>query len=653
VSLPRIQIVAVLALVACAACAHVEPGREVLRSMDVEGNETLSDAEIEERLALSPTPIWPWADPRYFDQGTLTGDRRRLLRYYQANGFYEAKVKSRVKREDGAARVTFVVEEGPATRLEKLELRGLEALPADVREAVLRERLPLREGDRITEAAWDATRNALEQRLRDLGYGDAKVEGTVQVDVQRRAAVAEAEVTPGPRLAFGRAIVTGAVDVPRKTILESVRADVPEGSRFSESRLAEAEANLMAMGVFSGVRVSRGPTSPDGTVPVMVSVREAPFRTVRAGVGAGIDTGSFTLRATGELEHRNFLGGLRKLRWENQVGYSLLRSGTDIVDHGVVGSSALDFTQPDLIRRIDANLRTEYEHDLALTYTWDAVKGRIGFPIRLSRRLTLTPSYNLHRYWLQSDEVESIGGNCAQVQGDCVLGYVEERLAWDMRDDPIQTTSGWYTALSLQQGRDFLGSSTHYDRALAEVRWFQPLPWSSVLALRVQGGALLPKKEAEGEAPIQSPIMERFYAGGANSVRGYNYQRLSPAQVREGRDASGPLDVDDTLPVGGDAILEATAELRTPLVGDLGLALFVDAGNVARYVREDMGELLRPNVAVGAGLRYKTPFGPVRFDVGWLVAKNLPCIVETSGACSETTLEPDPFALHFTIGEAF
>ena len=651
-----LRALAIVAIVACAGCAHVEPGRDVLRSMDVEGNETLSASEIEARLALSPTPFWPWADARYYDQGTLTGDRRRLLRYYQANGFYEARVKSRVRREDGDAHVTFEVEEGPATKVAKVELKGLEALPAEVHEAVLRERLPLREGERITEAAWDATRNALEQRLRDHGYADAKVEGTVEVDVRRRVATAVAEVTPGPRLRFGRTVLTGAVAVSRETILESVRADIPDGSQYSEARLAEAEANLMAMGVFGGVRVSRGPTNEDGTVPVMVAVREAPFRTVRLGVGAGIDTGSFTARATGELEHRNFFGGLRKLRWENELGYSLLRNGAEIVDHGVVGSSALDFTQPDLIRRLDANLRAEYEHDLALTYTWDAVKGRVGFPIRLTRNLTLTPSYNIHRYWLESDVLGS-GGNCSQAQGDCVLGYVEERLAWDMRDHPLNTRSGWYASLSLQQGRDWLGSWTHYDRALAEVRYFQPLPWKWVLALRVQGGALLPKQAAPGESQTLSPIMERFYAGGANSVRGYNYQRLAPLQqVSTPGQAQRPLDQlteEDTLPIGGDALLEGSAELRIPVVGDLGLALFVDAGNVARFAREDVGELLQPNVAVGAGLRYMTPFGPVRFDAGWLAVKNEPCVVTADGGCTQADLGTSPFALHFTIGEAF
>ncbi len=640
--LRQLLILAIALLAAATGCAHVEPGREVLTDLDIEGNETLSDSEIERRLALAETPVWPWADRQYYDQGTLTGDRRRLLRYYQASGFYEAKVKSRVAREDGKAQVTLIVEEGPASVIESVEVRGLEGLPAGVRDAVLKEPLPLRKGDRVTEAAWDATRAALVQRLRDLGYGDVSVTGQVSVDPRKRVASATVDVVPGTRLRFGRVVVTGAADVPRSTILEAVRRAVPEGSRFSEQRLAEAEANIVSMGVFAGVRVSRGPTMEgDDTVPVMVAVSEAPFQTVRAGVGAGLDTTAITLRATGEYTHRNFLGGLRTLRFENELGYALLTGKFgEITDHGVVGSSALDFTQPNLVRTIDANLRLEYERDLTQSFSFDAVKGRIGFPVRLHRNLTFTPSYNVQRFWLETDVVsEGTGGNCQLEQGDCVLAFLEERIAWDRRDHPLETRSGWYTALAAQQGLTWLGSQSEYDRVLGEVRWFQPLPWDWVLALKFEAGALFPREGG-------SPITERFYSGGATSVRAFGTRRLSPQSFDER--------TRDFVPIGGDALVEGSAELRIPLVGDLGMALFVDAGNVGREANASgfREALLRPNVGVGGGLRYKTPFGPVRLDAGYLVAKNLPCIVE-GGACTSSAIDESPFALHFSFGEAF
>lgn len=644
------QIVLAAALAAAAACAHVEPGREVLRSIDFEGNESIPASAIEERLALTETPIWPWSDPYYFDAGTLGGDRRRLVRFYQANGFYEARVRTRVRREDGDVHVTFRIEEGPPTRVERVEVRGLEALPADVRDALEREELPLRVGDRVTEEAWEATRALLASRLRDRGYGDAAVEGEVVVDVDRRAATAVVEVRPGARLRFGRVVVTGAVDVPRETILESVRRDVPEGSRYSDERLAEAEQNLLAMGVFGGVRVGRGPTDPaSNRVPVVAAVREAPFQTVRAGVGAGIDPGSVSVRATGDYTHRNFLGGLRTLRFENELGYALLRNGATVLAHGVVGESALDFTQPGLVRSVDANVRVGYEHDIDLAYRFDALTGRIGFPIRLHRTLTFTPSWNVQRIWLTENVAIAPGGgsgNCQLEQGDCVLAFLEERLAWDRRDNPIETRAGWYTALAAAQGRTWLGSRSSYDRVLGEVRWFQPLPWDWVLALKVEAGALFP---ARGE---RSPITERFYAGGSNSVRGFAWNQLSPWQLRRGATSAERIDPRDAVPIGGDALLEGSAEVRIPIVGALGTVLFVDVGNVARDVREDAGELRRPNLALGTGLRYRTPFGPVRLDVGWLAVRNLPCVVE-DGACGTAQVDTSPFALHFSIGEAF
>lgn len=627
-----------------AACAHAEPGREVLASLEIEGNESIPAGEIEQRLALTETSRWPWEEPSYFDEGTLTGDRRRLLRFYQASGFYEARVRSRVRREDGEVHVTFVVEEGPPTHLASLTLRGLENLPPELRREVERQPLPLRQGDRISEAAWDATLAELERRLRERGYADAAATGTVEVDVEKRQATASIEVTPGPRVPFGRVVITGTVDIPRQTVLREVRRAIPEGSLYSDRRIAEAEANLLAMGVFGGVRVSRGPIDPaTESVPLVVSVQEAPFQTLRAGVGAGIDSTRYSARLSADYTHRNFFGGLRTLRFENVLGWADLRGSEE---RGLVGSSAVDLLQPELAPRLDGNVRVEYQHDLDPAFRYDAVKGRIGFPWKIHRTLVVTPSYNVQRFWLEAftETDGATSGNCQLEQGDCVLAFLEERIAWDRRDNPVDATRGWYASLSFQQGRPWLGSESSFDRILGELRWYQPLPWSWVLALRVEGGILYPHDGS-------SPIMQRFVAGGGTSVRSFTNARLSPQQLEK---PDGDVrNTRDTVPIGGDALLEGSAELRLPLVGDLGLALFVDAGNVAR-IADDAGltELLRPNVAVGTGLRYRTPFGPVRLDAGYRVVENLPCIVEM-GRCTDVEIPDPPFALHFSIGQAF
>ena len=471
--------------------------------------------------------------------------------------------------------------------------------------------------------------------------------------------------------------------VPRQTIRETVEASLGKDARYDEEKLASAQQALFDLGVFGGVRVSRGPTdAKSGKVPVIVALRESPFRTLRVGGGAGIDPVRQEARATAEFTHRNFLGGLRRLTFENRFGYAFLAQDAPFKflapeKSGVVGTSTLDFVQPNLVGRfVDGNLNLEYERGLEEAYSFDAIKGRIGFPMRLTRRLSFTPSLNLQLYNVLETETGGVAlsgrpelsADCnSQVGGSgdasdaCILAYLEERLAWDGRDDPIRTTRGIYAALALQQGRGALGSKFDYDRALAEVRYFVPLPYRWVLALRLEGGLLFPKN---GQV---SPIMERFYAGGGSSVRAYGINRLSPQAIRAGScqvstpdgkvvdvpgctGKDGMIEAGDTVAVGGDGMIEATAEVRVPIWGELGLALFVDAGNVARQVPADFDLLSSPVVAVGGGLRYHTLFGPVRFDAGYRVAGK-PARVFTADA-SYPVDEP-PFSLHFSIGEAF
>ncbi|HEY0840300.1 MAG TPA: POTRA domain-containing protein, partial [Vulgatibacter sp.] len=250
---------AIFALAALASCAHVDAERELLGSLRIEGNRSISSGRIEEKLALEESPVWPWAQASYFDEGTLIGDKRRVARFYRAEGFYEAEITSQVSREEGIVSVIFAVDEGPATTIRRLSLDGLDSVPDDLRARMLARPLPLREGARIREEDFDAAKAELEQRLRDFGYADAAVKGQVSVDPAARKADVRLVAEPGPRLRFGRVVITGAVQVPRETILARVREVVPEGKTFSDQRLAETQAALFDLGPFAAVRVSRGP----------------------------------------------------------------------------------------------------------------------------------------------------------------------------------------------------------------------------------------------------------------------------------------------------------------------------------------------------------------------------------------------------------
>ena len=133
---------------------------------------------------------------------------------------------------------------------------------------------------------------------------------------------------------------------------------------------------------------------------------------------------------------------------------------------------------------------------------------------------------------------------------------------------------------------------------LLEARHYQQLWWEVILATRLKVGAIEPYGASD-----EVPFNVRFFAGGPDSVRGFALNRLGPVSSND-------------KPIGGRSLIEGSAELRFPIVGDLGGVVFVDGGNI---FRDAFPSHLSLRYAVGPGVRYNTPIGPIRLDVGFIV----------------------------------
>jgi outer membrane protein assembly factor BamA len=217
-----------------------------------------------------------------------------------------------------------------------------------------------------------------------------------------------------------------------------------------------------------------------------------------------------------------------------------------------------------------------------------------------------------------------------------LLSYLVQQVIVDLRHRPLDTRSGFYGSLNLEEGVP-LGGTFTYVKVSPDVRAYVPLGSRVVLAGRVIFGRLEPRTSSD------SPITRRFYEGGADSHRGFNYNRLAP-QVPSG-DNGAPI------PIGGDTMLLMQVEARIDLFkikgSWLGMAAFFDAGDVPQ--REFGLALGQLHLAVGGGLRYHTVVGTVRFDVGVRLNRLSP--TQPDGRQN-----PDPgqrFAFHLSIGEAF
>jgi outer membrane protein assembly factor BamA len=270
----------------------------------------------------------------------------------------------------------------------------------------------------------------------------------------------------------------------------------------------------------------------------------------------------------------------------------------------------------------------------------------------------------------------------------------------DHTDEPLSPTSGFHARVDIEHASAVTLSDFRYNRLTAEYAHFFPIGERRVLAARVRGGWVRglgssgPALGLPGESDLVHP-RKRFYAGGSRSVRGLRESELGPrilsigAATLRGEDGTGCTDeqiadgscdpnaVDSdqfaARPLGGERLLEATVEYRFPLFGELGGALFVDAGWLTGSSLS--GASGQSAITPGAGVRYQSPIGPVRIDLGIRprLVEELPVVTEIVSETGERRIirlaapkRFDPLegesglrkllarlTLHLSIGQAF
>ncbi|HEX8436656.1 BamA/TamA family outer membrane protein [Archangium sp.] len=667
-NLPVLLLLALASGCATSSGSARQPDQPKVVDLDIEGTDQIKASDIKEKIVTSETPWWepfnPFVPPNYFDANAWQADLRRIERYYQSQGFYQAEIISENVRAKGehAVALEVKVREGEPTQVIALNVLGMEALPPEHRAKALAE-LPLTQTAVFREEDWESTKEMVRQRLRELGYAEAEVGGEVRVDLATRGAQADLQVTPGPRYRFGNVFVATDANpqVAPKRIIEQAKGAVRKGDWYSESALAEAQSRVFRMGVFGAVKVNRG--SPDRenlTVPVVVDVREAPFRSIRLGGGIGVDAARQEIRVLGEWTNRNFFGGLRRLTVSGRVGYAFIPNITSAFDridtngdgegdepnlstpHGPVGQLSIQFEQPRFLAR-DLSLQASLvaERGLEQAYNYIGGRGRGGVVWRPHPELSLFSTYNLELYRLQGQRgsqdqtsVPPLVLGCpagASLADTCSISvsYLEQVLEWDQRNDPIAPSNGYYTTLSLQEGGGPLQGDFTFLRVLPDMRVYRTFGPNDrfTVAARLRLGTLLTPvttNETGERIREESAIVNRFFAGGGASMRGFNSRRLSPMNVST-PDAEQPSD--RVVPIGGNSLLETTVELRYKLFGELVLAAFHDSGlagagplnfgppqdDVRRESSRIFGDYHYQ--AVGIGLRYLTLVGPVRLDL--------------------------------------
>lgn len=416
------------------------------------------------------------------------------------------------------------------------------------------------------------------EALRQQGRPLAKVTGRNVVadhDVNQLDVVLE--VSPGPIAAFGGISVEGTNEVDQDFV--AYMAGISPGRTYHPDELLAAERRLKALKTFSSVTV-RGADrlDADGSVPVAVNVAERKFRYL--GLGA-----TFSSTEGGGLEaywgHRNLFGRAEKLRIEGSIAG--LGDTTRIGDLTYRG--ALLFEKPGVFGRA-----TTFKSQLAFAqenldaYRRFSVTSKASLTYERTERQTFSGSLDVE--YARMTDVFATNLNTLTIA-------VPLEFVYDARDDKLDPKSGFRLlahlapAYEAYQGNSFVtirGEASAY-RALDEAKRF-------VVAGRLAAGSIV------GSTLSGIPANRRFYAGGGGSVRGYSYQGVGP------KNAAGS-------PTGGKSFFEASAELRINVSDKIGIVPFIDAGAVSSGSAFNNARI---RTGAGIGLRYATPFGPLRID---------------------------------------
>jgi translocation and assembly module TamA len=663
-----------LALCACATPSTRFEGRPVLVGIDFVGNKTISSGELREKIATAPTTGFFSKTVRYYDADLFAIDVKRIVRWYYEKGFYEAKVTKVEEIPDDKGRIRLVVqiEEGRRAFVQDIWFVDTDGVGPDEIGDV-DGALELHRGDPFDEDNYETSKEQLVEQLKARGFAQARVDGDVRISEEDAAARITYKLRPGQRYVFGPVVVTGNREVDAAQIARAT--GINPGDRFTPRALQLAQQRVYNLGAFAGARVALEPPGEAPVATVRVTVREAPFNTVRFGVGGQIEEFRWELpRLHADYTNRNLLGGLRRLELSSNLGYAFVPDIYRRERDGIVTLTSAQIVNPNvLFPGLDFINRAEFSRQLQQSFSFNEVGARTALLYRIGSH-SLSASLNLVRYFdstLQGVDLNTLVQlglpNLAQCLGSCTLTYPELRYTYDSRDNVLEPTSGFFGTLAMQQ--TLKPGSFRYFRIEPEVRAYVAVaPWL-ILAARAQYGALI--LEGEDQDAQQSPFTQRFFGGGQSYQRGYaplgQGPKIGASPILPPEPGAGHFST--YVAIGGNGATLFSGELRfrtDVLLRHSGIVLFTDASRIT--ANPSLPWEGRLEVAAGIGLRYITPFGPIRLDVGYLLnptpttlrgqgeaAPGVPIqdTVVGPGCNNPTCINQRRWAYHITLGEAF
>ncbi len=611
----------------------------------------------------------------YFQPDVLEGDLKLLKDIYRDRGWYGAEIRDSIAVDTSAYRVDmfFLIREGKRSFVDTVSYAGLDSIPRDLRSKILAEPLA-KKGIPYETAVANGEISRVLMILANNGYPTARFDYD-QYLAQLYLSTNNFRLTfvfvPGKQFTFGE--ITVKVDPPRDDITDNLslrHLDFHTGELYSKEKKLTSERNLNRLGLFEAARVDHvtiPDTSSSRSIPMEVLVRPRPRNELSPEVIVSNENNAFNLGLGLGYTNRNFLGDGRSFNVSARVKTQSIRelfSGKSVRDTSVVGSAnfQMQILQPYLFNRtLSGALTSEVRADKQQFFILSILRLKAALNKQVTQYTTGTLEWTLERVRpellvdtaIQKLVIAQFRAE-DQEQFNSILTFT---LQSDHTNDPFSPTEGYFRSITLEEsgilpklvtvGLPF----TQYYKTTLLGRWYHDVSGnrSNILAFKAKTGY----QDKYGESrsmDVRIPLNRRFFSGGSGSVRGWKARQLGVMS-------------DDLLELGGNFMLEGSAELRMNYFRGFGKFLGLKLDNIWGVYFVDIGNVwseigsFRPRdiaVAAGVGFRYETFFGPFRIDYGFRV-------YDPKGDGAGQTMFHKRFlgetlatgVIHFGIGHAF
>jgi len=653
----------------------VRGARHKLVSVDIVGNRYFSVEDIRERMFLAPASF-SLRHGRYSEE-FVEKDIDTISNLYKSNGFREVEVTPDVEDDyqgkSGEIAVRMRVREGPQYSIAKLKLEGMDSL--DVND--LRQRLGSTEGQPFSETTITADQNLILTECYRLGFPKADFHWSATPATTPNQVELVYSVTEGRRELI-RDVITTGIQTTRPQVLNRVLQFKP-GDPLSLVALADAQRKLYQLGLFS--KIDMAIQNPDGETEhkhILYDIQESSRYSIALGVGAELariggttndlstpaGATGFSPRFSLDLSRLNFLG----------IGHSIsLRGRVSNLEQ----LASFNYLAP--------RFRNVEGRNITFTALFDASRDVRTFSsrreeasVQLSQQLS-KPSNLLLRFAYRrvtTGDVAIPALLVPQLLQPVRIGIISSIYVQDRRDNPADTHQGIYNTVDAGVSSGLFGSQRSFVRILARNATYHRITRNVVLARQTSFGVVVPFRVAADLSVSDSiPLPERFFGGGSVTHRGFPENQAGPRDVGTPAGTGGLATSPTGFPLGGNAELFNSIELRFPLIGsNISGVVFHDAGNIYSNFSHISFRSSQGNIsdfdymvhAVGLGIRYKTPLGPVRADLAYsinppsylgfkgTVQELLACGPgNTTGACQSVPNQISHFQFFFSIGQTF